>query len=68
MQGTAREQQLLSLWTTTTEPECLEPVLHTRRSQPNKEPLAQKRRVDPPLATAKGSPHRATKTQCNLVN
>lgn len=67
MQGTARELQLLSLWTTTTELECLEPVLHTRRSHPNKEPLHRNEEWTP-FATAKGSPYRATKTQCNLVN
>ena len=52
----------LSPWATTTEPACLEPVLHNRRGRDSERP-AHRDEEWPPLATTGESPRTETKTQ-----
>ena len=49
---------------TTTNPVCLEPVLHNKRSHRNEKPMHHNEE-QPPLAATKKSPCAATKTQCS---
>ena len=53
----------LSPCTITTDPTCLEPVLHNERSHFSEE--CEHHNKSPPLGTPRESPCRATKTQCN---
>ncbi|KAI4578641.1 hypothetical protein MJT46_000009 [Ovis ammon polii x Ovis aries] len=58
----AREPQLLRLHTTTTEAECLEPMLRNRRSSTVRSPCSTAGEWAP-LAAARGKPNTAMKTQ-----